>query len=46
MLQALVGYVNDLDIAIDWLVVTGDAEFSRSPNVCTTRSTVSSPEAP
>jgi trehalose synthase len=27
MLQALVGYVNDLDIAIGWLVVTGDAEF-------------------
>jgi len=27
MLQVLVGYVNDLDIPIGWLVVTGDAEF-------------------
>ena len=27
MLQVLVGYVNDLDIPIGWLVITGDAEF-------------------
>jgi trehalose synthase len=27
MLQALVGYVKDLDIPIGWLVVTGDAQF-------------------
>jgi trehalose synthase len=27
MLQVLVGYVGDLDIPIEWLVVTGDAEF-------------------
>ena len=27
MLQALVGYVSDLDIPIGWLVITGDAEF-------------------
>jgi trehalose synthase len=27
MLQALVGYVEDLDIAIRWMVITGDAEF-------------------
>jgi trehalose synthase len=27
MLQVLVGYVQDLDIAIGWLVITGDAEF-------------------
>jgi trehalose synthase len=27
MLQVLVGYVNDLDIPIGWLVVTGDARF-------------------
>ena len=27
MLQVLVGYVQDLGIAIDWLVITGDAEF-------------------
>jgi trehalose synthase len=27
MLQVLVGYVQDLDIAIRWLVITGDAEF-------------------
>ncbi len=27
MLQALVGYVNDLEIPIGWLVITGDAEF-------------------
>jgi trehalose synthase len=27
MLQALVGYVNDLDIPIGWLVITGDARF-------------------
>jgi trehalose synthase len=27
MLQALVGYVRDLDIPIGWLVITGDAEF-------------------
>jgi hypothetical protein len=40
MLQVLVGYVSDLDIPIGWLVVTGDAEFSRSPNACTIRSTL------
>jgi trehalose synthase len=27
MLQALVGYVQDLDIPIGWLVISGDAEF-------------------
>ena len=27
MLQVLVGYVRDLDIATGWLVITGDAEF-------------------
>jgi len=27
MLQVLVGYVQDLDIQIGWLVITGDAEF-------------------
>jgi trehalose synthase len=27
MLQALVGYVTDLEIPIGWLVITGDAEF-------------------
>jgi len=27
MLQCLVGYVEDLDIAIGWLVIGGDAEF-------------------
>jgi trehalose synthase len=27
MLQVLVGYVNDLDIPIGWLVISGDAEF-------------------
>ena len=27
MLQVLVGYVQDLDIATGWLVITGDAEF-------------------
>jgi len=27
MLQVLVGYVQDLDISISWLVITGDAEF-------------------
>jgi trehalose synthase len=27
MLQVLVGYVQDLDIAIGWLVISGDAEF-------------------
>jgi trehalose synthase len=27
MLQVLVGYVQDLDISIGWLVITGDAEF-------------------
>jgi trehalose synthase len=27
MLEVLVGYVQDLDIAIGWLVITGDAEF-------------------
>jgi trehalose synthase len=27
MLQALVGYVNDLEISIGWLVITGDARF-------------------
>jgi trehalose synthase len=27
MLQVLVGYVNDLDVAIGWLVITGDARF-------------------
>jgi trehalose synthase len=27
MLQVQVGYVNDLDIPIGWLVVAGDAEF-------------------
>jgi trehalose synthase len=27
MLQVLVGYVNDLDIPIGWLVITGDARF-------------------
>jgi trehalose synthase len=27
MLQVLVGYVNDLDISIGWLVITGDARF-------------------
>jgi trehalose synthase len=27
MLQALVGYVNDLEISIGWLVITGDAPF-------------------
>jgi len=27
MLQALVGYVRDLDIPIGWLVITGDARF-------------------
>jgi trehalose synthase len=27
MLQVLVGYVQDLDIAIRWVVITGDAEF-------------------
>jgi len=27
MLQSLVGYVMDLDIAIEWLVISGDAEF-------------------
>ncbi len=27
MLQVLVGYVQDLDITIGWLVITGDAEF-------------------
>ena len=27
MLQVLVGYVQDLDIAIGWLVITGDAGF-------------------
>jgi trehalose synthase len=27
MLQALVGYVTDLDIPIGWLVITGDARF-------------------
>ena len=27
MLQALVGYVNDLDIPIGWLVIAGDARF-------------------
>ena len=27
MLQVLVGYINDLGIPIDWLVITGDAEF-------------------
>src|SRR4051794_1723517 len=27
MLQALVGYVEDLDVAIRWLVIHGDAEF-------------------
>jgi trehalose synthase len=27
MLQALVGYVRNLDIPIGWLVITGDAEF-------------------
>jgi trehalose synthase len=27
MLQVLVGYVNDLDIPIGWLVIAGDSEF-------------------
>ena len=27
MLQVLVGYVQDLDIPVGWLVITGDAEF-------------------
>ncbi len=27
MLQVLVGYVQDLDVPIGWLVITGDAEF-------------------
>jgi trehalose synthase len=27
MLQALVGYVKDLDVPIGWLVISGDAEF-------------------
>ncbi len=27
MLQVLVGYVNDFDIPIGWLVISGDAEF-------------------
>jgi trehalose synthase len=27
MLQALIGYVKDLDIQCDWLVITGDAQF-------------------
>jgi trehalose synthase len=27
MLQALVGYINDLGIPIGWLVISGDAEF-------------------
>ena len=27
MLQVLVGYVQDMDIPIGWLVITGDAEF-------------------
>src|SRR6202008_731911 len=27
MLHVLVGYVQDLDIPIGWLVITGDAEF-------------------
>ena len=27
MLQVLVGYVQDLDIPIGWLVITGDAGF-------------------
>src|SRR5580704_15883473 len=27
MLQILVGYVQDLDIPVGWLVITGDAEF-------------------
>jgi trehalose synthase len=27
MLQVLVGYVQDLGVPIDWLVITGDAEF-------------------
>ena len=27
MLQVIVGYVEDLDIAIRWVVITGDAEF-------------------
>src|SRR2546421_9534584 len=27
MLQALVGYVRDLGVAIRWSVITGDAEF-------------------
>ena len=27
MLQVLVGYITDLDIPVNWLVITGDAEF-------------------
>jgi trehalose synthase len=27
MLQVIVGYVQDLGIAIGWVVITGDAEF-------------------
>jgi len=27
MLQVLVGYTRDLDVAVEWLVISGDAEF-------------------
>ena len=44
MLQVLVGYVQDLDIPIGWLVITGDAGFFAITSGCTIRSTAACPE--
>ena len=46
MLQALAGYVKDLDIPIGWLVISGDAEFFAIIKRLHTRSMAASPEAP
>jgi hypothetical protein len=36
MLQALVGYVRDLEVPVRWMVIGGDPTSSRSRNACTT----------
>ena len=47
MLQVLVGYVQDVDIPIGWLVITGDARFfAITEPDCTIRSTAAGPELP
>jgi hypothetical protein len=43
MLQALVGYVTDLEIPIGWLVITGDAEFFAITKRLQTRSMATPP---